>query len=48
MELETDDCKSTEKDHEKKSQKKMENSDSKEELGIDSEKSKVKIIKLEI
>ncbi len=48
MELETDDSESTEPEHEKNSQKKMEKSDSKEELGIISEKSRVKFILLEI
>jgi hypothetical protein len=48
MELETDASESTETDHAKNSQKKMEQSDKKEKLGIDSEKIKVKIIKLEI
>ncbi len=42
--METKDSDSTETDHEKNSQTKMEKSDTKEELGIDSEKSKVKFI----
>jgi hypothetical protein len=42
--LKTDDYEFTETDHEKNSQKKMEKSDTKEELGIDSEKSKVEFI----
>jgi hypothetical protein len=43
--METEDFDSTETDHEKKSQKKMDKSSTKEDLGIDPEKSKVKIIK---
>jgi hypothetical protein len=44
--METEDSGDTATEHENGNQKKMKKSDSKEELGIESEKSKVKFIKL--
>jgi hypothetical protein len=44
--METEDSGDTASEHENDKQKKMKKSDSKEELGIESEKSKVKFIKL--
>jgi hypothetical protein len=44
--METEDSGDTASEHQNDKQKKMKKSDSKEELGIESEKSKVKFIKL--